>query len=151
MINLFTSCLKIHFSFFLFFSICAAEVSIKFTFLRSKFYSEILKNGIHYSRKCCRSPLNALGLPWHITFLEMHSPITAIRISFSLALPLLQEICPLIQHLSQSTYIKDIDENVFSPGRQKLSFFLSVTSIKLYTSRLDLDKYLMNWMNSVLF
>lgn len=123
MINLFTSCLKIHFSFFLFFSICAAEVSIKFTFLRSKFYSEILKNGIHYSRKCCQSPPNALGLPWHITFLEMHSPITAIRISFSLILPLLQEICPLIQHLCQSPYIRYLWKCSLSRKAETTFFF----------------------------
>lgn len=34
----------------------------------------------------------------------------------------------------QPIYIKDIYENVLTPGRQKLSFSLSVTSIMLYTS-----------------
>lgn len=60
------------------------------------------------------------------------------------SLPLISIIVPNTYLNLTPTYIKDTCEHVLTPGMQKLSFSLSVTSIVLYTSQLDSDKYLMN-------
>lgn len=108
------------------------------------------ENDNNSSWTCCQSPPKALSLPWHIAFLNMFAnnfnQNVFLSYSSNVAWDMSLNSTPILVYLYQRYLWK-----CSLSRRQELSLLLSVTRIKLYTSQLDLDKYLMNWMNSVLF
>lgn len=108
------------------------------------------ENDNNSSWTCCQSPPKALSLPWHIAFLNTFAnnfnQNVFLSYSSNVAWDMSLNSTPILVYLYQRYLWK-----CSLSRRQELSLLLSVTRIKLYTSQLDLDKYLMNWMNSVLF